>query len=137
MNYILLIITFLTSLGSTIDTRSKLVIKVTDIKSNSGQLIIGLHNSRLDFPKKAYLKKTALISEHKATVVFENIPRGTYAASVLHDENKNGKIDFNFFHYPVEKAAFSNNAKGFLGPPDFEDAKFTLKKNTTITISMR
>jgi uncharacterized protein (DUF2141 family) len=41
--------------------------------------------------------------------------------------NSNNKLDTYFFGLPKEKYGFSRNAKGFIGPPSFKKAKFTLK----------
>ena len=37
---------------------------------------------------------------------------------------------------PKEPVACSNNAKGFMGPPKYEDAKFTVTADTKINIKM-
>ena len=47
---------------------------------------------------------------------------------MIHDENANGKIDFNILHIQKEKTAASNNAKGYFGPPSFSDAAFEVKE---------
>ncbi len=70
-------------------------------------------------------------------VVFESLPPGEYAISVFHDENKNGKMDSNFFGIPKEGVGASNDAKGQLGPPHDKDAKFNFTGNTqSIIINM-
>ena len=40
----------------------------------------------------------------------------------------------NFMGIPKEDIACSNNAKGFMGPPKYEDAKFTITKDLKIEI---
>lgn len=49
---------------------------------------------------------------------------GRYAIRLFHDLNGNGKLDKNFFGIPQEPYAFSNNASGSMGPPDFDAAVF-------------
>ena len=69
--------------------------------------------------------------------VVKNVPDGTYAVSFVHDKNSNGKMDKNFMGIPKEDYGCSNNAKGFMGPPKWEDAKFELKgADKSITISL-
>ena len=34
---------------------------------------------------------------NSSTITFNNIPKGNYAVFILHDENKNGKIDADDF----------------------------------------
>jgi uncharacterized protein (DUF2141 family) len=69
-------------------------------------------------------------------VVFENLPAGDYAISILHDVNKDGKMNTNFMGIPKEGYGFSNNVMGTMGPPSFEKAKFKLSSEKVV-IRMR
>jgi uncharacterized protein (DUF2141 family) len=66
----------------------------------------------------------ARISAQKAVCEFPGIAPGTYAVSVYHDENSNDKLDTNFLGIPREGVGASNNARGHMGPPKFDSAKF-------------
>ncbi|WP_394700395.1 DUF2141 domain-containing protein [uncultured Bacteroides sp.] len=44
-------------------------------------------------------------------------------------------VDTKEFGIPTEKYGFSNNAKGRMGPPSFEQAKFELKNDRVIRIT--
>ncbi|HEY8946784.1 MAG TPA: DUF2141 domain-containing protein [Polyangiaceae bacterium] len=70
---------------------------------------------------------TAKIRDGYALCVFPRIRPGTYGISAFHDENENGKLDTNFVGMPTEDYCASRNARGVLGPPSFEDAKFQYK----------
>lgn len=59
------------------------------------------------------------------TVVVHNLPAGRYAAQIFHDENRNKKVDRALFGIPKEGVGFSNDARISLGPPKWDDAKFT------------
>ena len=61
-----------------------------------------------------------------------------YAISVFHDENADGELNFSIFPPgPSEGVGTSNDAKGFMGPPKFKDAKFKFdKKNAIIKINI-
>ena len=53
------------------------------------------------------------------------------------DENNNGKLDKNLVGIPLEPYGFSNNARGFLGPPSFGDARFQVSgPNTRIEVRL-
>ena len=68
---------------------------------------------------------------------FSNLPPGTYAAKVMHDENDNGKLDTNFMGMPIEGYGFSNNPQ-LLRKPTFDEAKFDLGAGGgAITIHLR
>jgi len=111
-------------------------IDISNIKSNTGNLIIGLFNSKDTFLTDKYkaLKIKAQVGSIKAK--FENIPNGTYAIALYHDENLNNKLDKNFLKIPKEGYGFSNNAKPFFGPPKFDKAKFQLDGNYHAQIKM-
>ena len=52
----------------------------------------------------------------------KDLPAGTYALALVHDENDNLKIDTGLFGIPTEGFCFSKNAMGLFGPPSFKDA---------------
>lgn len=111
-------------------------VDIVGLKNNKGQVLIGLYNSENHFLKKAYKGQVALIKNTKATATFENLPAGEYAISVFHDENSNGKLDTNFMGIPKEAYAASNDAKGFMGPPKYKDAKFQATQNKHIVLKI-
>tara|TARA_B100000767_G_C19754865_1_gene532491 strand:+ start:1940 stop:2362 length:423 start_codon:yes stop_codon:yes gene_type:complete len=113
-----------------------LTVKISGLKSNKGTIIIGLYNNKLGFLKNEYKGDVVEIKEKRATIIFKNIDAGEYAVSFIHDENKNNKMDTNFFGIPKEDYGCSNNAKSFMGPPKYEDAKFMLSENKTILIGL-
>jgi len=115
-------------------------IVVSGIHSDKGTLYLSLYNGEKGFPKdpKAAFRITyARIVNGISTFRLDHLPKGTYAVACYHDENGNGKLDNNFFGIPTEGTGASNNATGFMGPPRFRDAKFTLDRDTAITIRIR
>jgi uncharacterized protein (DUF2141 family) len=102
-------------------------VDIEGLHSDRGQVLCALFSSAADFPKKPEKAlahdKSTILNGH-ATCQFENIPSGTYAVSVFHDENSNGKLDTNFLGIPREGVGASNNAKGHMGPPRFSAAEF-------------
>lgn len=59
------------------------------------------------------------------SVSFGGLSPGSYAVSVLHDENRNGRMDL-FLGVPKEGFGFSGNPKIGFGPPSFEQTAITL-----------
>ena len=114
----------------------KLTIAVSGLKNNSGTLKGGLYNSDGTFLKTTYKSVASKIKDNKAMVTFDNLPAGEYAISTYHDENNNGKLDKNMMGIPSEDYAASNNAKGFMGPPAYKDAKFVIAKDSKIEITL-
>lgn len=110
------------------ETNKNITVNVSNISSNEGNVSIALYDSESNFLKKPLQGQRVNIENNTCTVTFKNVPEGTYAISLYHDENGNGKMDTNFMHIPKEDYGCSNNARGFMGPPKWEDAKFELKQ---------
>lgn len=129
---IIAIVLFISSLVSA--QNLNLTVSISGLKNDTGLVQVGLFNSDGTFLKSAYKGTSSEIKAKTATVTFANVPKGKYAISVYHDTNKNGKLDMNFMGIPKEAFACSNNAKGFMGPPKYEDAKFDLIKDSKIEV---
>lgn len=114
-----------------------ITIEFTGMKSNKGSLYVALYNNESSFLKKGFKGDIVKIVDKKATVIFKDIPKGTYAISSYHDENDNKKMDTNFIGIPKEPIGMSNDAKGFMGPPKYIDAKFEVSKNKTLKINVK
>lgn len=102
-------------------------VEVVGLHSDKGQVLCALYSSRDGFPKqneRASARVSSTIADRKAVCEFSGITPGTYAISVFHDENSNGKLDTKFMGIPREGVGASNGAKGHLGPPKFEAAAF-------------
>ena len=77
------------------------------------------------------------IRETQARCDFEDIPPGTYALAVVHDENMNGKLDTSWLGIPKEGYGFSNDVKAVRGAPSFSDATFEYDgQNLKFTLSL-
>ncbi|RNC86915.1 MAG: DUF2141 domain-containing protein [Winogradskyella sp.] len=117
-------------------TMHTVTVNITGLDSSDGKLLVGLYDSEEHFLDKRFKSAIGEISEATGQVVFKDIPDGIYAISFIHDENDNGKMDTNFLGIPKEDYGCSNNAKGFMGPPKWEDAKFELKDNKIVNIQL-
>lgn len=62
--------------------------------------------------------------------------RRDYALACFHDENDNRAFDRNFLGIPSEGFGASRDARGFMGPPRYEDARFQVDGPTTVTLRM-
>jgi uncharacterized protein (DUF2141 family) len=105
-----------------------LTVKVTQLRSDNGQVGCMLFDSAKGFPtdpNAAAQRRWCAIANKTSTCSFDPIAAGTYAVACFHDENKNGKLDKGAFGIPTEGTVVSNHAKGFMGPPSFKDAKFS------------
>jgi uncharacterized protein (DUF2141 family) len=114
------------------ENKGNIEVIITGFKNSSGKAATALFPSEKGFPMKGELavkKVSADIAQSSCAVVLRDIPYGTYAVSVFHDENSNGKLDTNMLGMPQEGVGASNNAKGRFGPPKYKDASFVLDSN--------
>ena len=100
------------------------------LREKGGVVRCGLFE-RSGWLKKVVASATVRASGASALCVFNKIQPGTYGISAFHDQNSNGKLDTNFLGMPIEDYCASNNARGVLGPPSFDDSKFVFRGGTT------
>ncbi|BAO74254.1 DUF2141 domain-containing protein [Winogradskyella sp. PG-2] len=136
LKLVVVLIISLTNLEVKTEETYSLEVKVEELDSNKGQMFISIYNTETEFLGKSYKGTKSKITNNSCVVTFEDLPKGTYAVSIFHDENNNGKLDSNFMGIPKEDYGCSNNARGFMGPPKWKDAKFQLKENKSITITL-
>lgn len=107
----------------------RLAVKVKGLRNDRGNVAVALFDSAKAFPDqaRAVTGKVVAPSKGEALVIFEGLSPGLYAVAVLHDENANGKMDFNLIGIPTEGYGFSNDASAPFGPPSFEAAAFRLR----------
>ncbi|WP_233899791.1 DUF2141 domain-containing protein [Tenacibaculum piscium] len=136
---IILIFAFFFSNIAIITSQEKhtLTLGFEGMKSSKGNLYIALYNAEKSFLKTPFKGVIVKIIAKKASAEITNIPTGTYAVSVFHDENENEKMDTNFLGIPKEPTGISNNAKGFMGPPKYKDAKFDIIQPMKMSIRIK
>jgi uncharacterized protein (DUF2141 family) len=89
-----------------------------------GTVRCALYATPADYMKKSYREAVGTVSGGRALCAFPRIAPGTYSMAAFHDENNNGELDTGIFGIPKEGIAWSNNAKGKLGPAKYKDAAF-------------
>jgi uncharacterized protein (DUF2141 family) len=117
-----------------------LTIDVKNLRNEKGVVQFALYNKDGSIPDEDYENYYKIIKGEivngSSTITFKNIPTGKYAVNILHDENKNGKIDKGFI-LPIEGIGFSNfQSIGLTNRPNFSKASFELKENKTINVKV-
>lgn len=119
----------------------RIVVSVFDCRNQDGDLCIALFNDKTGFPGKVELacKKGGLHEIGEQNVfTFDNVPYGTYAIAVMHDENRSGCLHTNFLGIPKEGVGASNNPHFMFGPPSYDNASFELNSaETAIDIHLK
>ncbi|MCB2063936.1 MAG: DUF2141 domain-containing protein [Novosphingobium sp.] len=99
---------------------------VTGLRSTKGQVLACLTDSTKAFPgcERDPAARTLIVpASAPLELDFGPVPAGTYAISLVHDENGNGKLDKRLI-VPAEGFGFSRNAPVRFGPPSFKSAAF-------------
>lgn len=131
-------LTLALALGAGAAQAGDLAIRIDDVKTAQGQMMVALYDSAAGFLKRGVATGAAPAAAGSTTVVFKDVPPGDYGIALYHDANGNGKMDRNALGLPLEDYAFSNNALGNMGPPSFEQAKFSVPQaGAAVTISLR
>src|SRR5215471_10578367 len=113
-------VSFATSSLAQSGGKATLILKVTGLRSEKGQVKIAVFNS-----SEKWLGEQPTYSS-----TINEVPYGDYGVAVFHDENSNGKMDRNVLGIPLEPYGFSNNVRVTFGPPKWEEAKFTVNGST-------
>ena len=117
-----------------------LKVTITKLHSNDGVVLVSLFKDGSgypDNPEKAFGKEKGYIVEKNSTIIFKNVPSGSYAIAILHDENNNQRMDKNMLGIPKEGYGFSNNVSAPFGPPSYKRASFIHSQNTPTTILIK
>lgn len=111
---------------SQVNPVATLKITFKGLRNNKGIVAIGLHNSPKGWHKKPEMEtnwsKEEMING-SLTVRLENLEYGTYAFSMMDDEDANLKMD-KFMGLPREGFAFSKNPHVGMSVPKFEECSF-------------
>ena len=86
---------------------------------------MALFESKAGFPEddtQAVCNNCFAIAELPMSISFD-VPYGSYAVSVLHDENKDGELNTGLLGIPQEGIGFSNDPRIIKGTPSFEKTR--------------
>lgn len=106
---------------------AELTLEVSGVKpEKGGDLLVLLWKNGEGFPygQKAFLRRVLAPAE-SLSVVVSNLPAGVYGAAVIHDANRNGKLDWKFIGFPAEGSMFTGGKRPF-GPPSWANHRFEL-----------
>ena len=109
-----------------------LVVRVEGVEHTEGQMRFALFGTPEGFPSDPVTaEKVETLTIEGSTVVWDagDVPTGTWAVSVLHDENGDGAMATDWMGRPAEGWGVTNDARGSFGPPSFEDAAIEIGKD--------
>lgn len=127
-------------LAQTPASAADMALVVNGVANAKGLVMIAVYGGADTFRKDGSEIAAIRLKSRKGgvKVTLNDIPAGTYAVAVYHDENADQKLDANMLGIPSEGYGFSNDARGVMGPPSFEDAAVTLRDGAaTVTIELQ
>lgn len=104
-------------------------VSVVNVLSDEGKVHFALFTKENFMTGNPVAAKSSTVKEGISAVKFDSIAPGEYAIICFHDKNENNRMDFQENGMPLESYGTSNNVY-LMGPPEFESAKFEVKKET-------
>jgi uncharacterized protein (DUF2141 family) len=107
---------------------ARISVTIQGVHSAQGSVFVGLYATPSKFLNGTQndAMRRVPASTGPITVVFDNLPAGTYAVGAYHDENGNDHLDTNFLGLPEEGYALSNGVRAVTSKPTFQQAAFTV-----------
>jgi uncharacterized protein (DUF2141 family) len=118
---------------------ASLDVSVTGLRNKKGNILICLTANSKAFPdcsKDPNAMKRSVKANAGGSISFADVAAGTYALSLIHDENGNGKLDTSLA-IPSEGFGFSRNPKITFGPPKFKSAAFVISGASSQSVKMK
>jgi uncharacterized protein (DUF2141 family) len=117
-----------------------LTIQVENVNQDGGNIGVLLFNSPKGWPEdRLAALKDIVVPAHPGTVtvLVPGLQPGDYAIAIVHDVNRNHKVDKNMFGKPKEQWGMSNNPHATLHAPSFDTAKISVQKDMEIRVRMQ
>ena len=104
------------------------------LRNSQGRVAVAVFASEQGFPKeegKAVRRMFVPIQDphSEVSLVIPDLPAGTYAVAVFHDNDESGKLETSFFGVPRKGYGFSNNVVPSMRPASFNEAAFKLPQS--------
>lgn len=127
------------AVAATASADASLDVSVSGLRNKKGNVLVCLTANSKAFPdcsKDAKALKRTVKASAAGSINFASVAPGTYALSLIHDENANGKLDTSLA-IPSEGFGFSRNPKITFGPPKFKSAAFALSGTGAQNVKMK
>lgn len=115
-----------------------LSLKVGGVASNVGDICYAVYTNESSFLKfdQVFKSGSQKAVQGETNIQIMDLPEGSYAVAIFHDENGNQHLDTNMIGVPKEEIAFSKGKMKIFGPPKFNECAFTLNTNMEMIITM-
>ena len=120
-------------------------IALSPVQSAKGQIVVKVYQQEKNWMSEddgesfmTHIHSFASDTPADPEMITLDLPEGDYALFLYQDLDMDKEMKTNWIGIPKEPVGTSNDAKGKMGPPDFEDALFTVPADGTklnITLS--
>ena len=130
------ILAFSTAYGQVLEVK----VNITEVRSGKGKILLSVFRDSKSFddekPYKNFVFDKKSLSKGSMSVIY-NLEPGTYGFTLVDDEDNSNDLDKNMIGMPKEGFGFSNFFLEKLQKPSFDEFKFDLKANRTISIRVK
>ncbi len=127
-------------LPAKVDKTYSITITVTNIRNHKGVIRFKFFDDSTPFPHDTGFRKVVVSKSQFAgdsfTVTYDGFPSQYMGIALLDDENDNWKLDMGWF-LPKEGHAFSDYHHTALRRPVYNDFRFLLTGNKSVTMKMK
>ncbi len=107
---------------------AQLEVKFSGIEQPSGAIMVAVYDNEAGYNSDKPVRVARLaVAQADAKTLVEGLPAGRYAIKAFHDVDGDGQMSVNPYGMPTEPFAFSNNAKGNMGPASWAQSAFEVK----------
>lgn len=109
-------------------TASAATLEITGLSADGAPLVVGLYDTSEGFPasESATRTLTATASASTVTVDLGELPPGTWAVTVHHDQNSNGELDFRWLPPGPSEGTSATCADKPFALPSWDDCSFVV-----------
>jgi uncharacterized protein (DUF2141 family) len=129
----------LATTGAAANSPTTLDLNISGLRNLKGNVLVCVTAKPKFFPncsKDPSSLRARVSARNSATVRFDGVTPGTYAAALMHDENANDKLDMAIM-IPKEGFGFSRNPAVVTGPPKFKSASFAVNGSSSQSVKMK
>lgn len=126
----------LLSLSSVPALADELTVNV-DVGATTGDVMVAVFDSQTAYDAGRPMRAVRIDVAGGARSATVDLSAGDYAIKAFHDVDGDGQMNKNPFGMPTEPYAFSNNAKGNMGPAPWGEARFAVAGATTHALTFR
>lgn len=115
-----------------------ITVAVSTVRNRNGEIICALFGTADSFEKRIPLARVVVHPQTPVTTcVFRGLAAGIYAATAIHDENGNGRLDKTFYGRPTEGYGVSNNHTYATHGPRFMESRFSFSGTGDLSIAIQ